>query len=122
MKMRFCHCPEHSIQACRGQKRRDCIAKQKREKEQDEGYLTLKSTAQELFQQAEKRGYVEAVKRIGGTSIDMRGHKRTTEYQEKSPEAWLLGRLAHLEKNDNRALILELIRKEVEVLKANNPY
>ena len=75
---------------------------------------------------------MEAVKRIGRSCIEMRGHKRTTEYQarfrepgdisksleEKSPEAWLLGRLAHLEKNDDRNLILELILKEVEVLKA----
>ncbi|CAK9003178.1 Titin [Durusdinium trenchii] len=117
---KYCHHPDHQQSRSRGQKRRDSIIK--KEREGDEDYQKLKDAVHRLFQKAKGHGkedpmLMKAVKRIGDECLLMKNRKKTTEYKDKAPEKWLLGRLAHLNEKDNRSKIQDMI--EAAILELN---
>ncbi|CAE7949925.1 Ttn, partial [Symbiodinium sp. KB8] len=108
---RYCHHPSHHALSCsRGQRRRDSAAR--RALERDTMFQRLAQEATKVIRmdwQQEDR--VKVVRRLGEQAIKMKGRVKTQHFEGRSPEKWLIGRLAHLTEEDDR---LGMLRALVE--------
>jgi len=112
---RYCHHPSHHALSCsRGQRRRDSAARRARER--DAMFQRLAQEAANLIRmdwQQEDR--VEVVRRLGEQAIKMKGRVKTQHFEGRSPEKWLIGRLAHLTAEDDRLAMLRALLEAQEM-------
>ncbi|CAE7771797.1 Ttn [Symbiodinium pilosum] len=110
---KYCHHPDHATtSSCsRGQRRRDSAAR--RARLEDPEFQRLALAAMNLVRMGRQRPdeLFQVVKELGNKAMEMKGRVKTQEFEGRSLEKWLIGRLAHLGHKDDREFMLKELLK-----------
>ncbi|CAE6963957.1 Ttn [Symbiodinium natans] len=119
LQCKYCHHPSHVGPGCsRGQRRRDSAAR--RARGPDETFQKLEKEAKKLVRMAwQHELLVEVVRGLGEQAMRMKGRQKTQQFEGRSPEKWLIGRLAYLGVDDDRESMLRALQEAQKVFESS---